>query len=291
MIPPPSMPNRPSSRGLRHAVAIALVGMAGLGACFPAAAATVSLVPVADATIYEESSPAATANGAGEFLLAGRTNQAANSRRHSLLRFDLSALPVGATISSATLRLHLIAVNTADTSISLHRLTTAWTEGPANPAGNESTGVAAAIGDVTWLAASQSSLLWTSAGGDADANPSATTTVGAAAGLVSWSSPTMVSEAQAWLDLPATNFGWLLRDGESTPQTAKRFASRENADPALRPELIIEFTPVPEPSTVWLLPAGLVLFRRHRHGASTRRPTITLKMQRCDAAATQPPAA
>jgi len=232
--------------------------------------ATLTLAPVADATVYEESSPAATANGAGEFLLAGRTNQAANSRRHSLLRFDLTALPAGTTVSSVTLRLRLIAVNTAETSISLHQITRPWTEGPADPAGNESAGVSAAIGDVSWLAASQPSLLWTAPGGDALSTASATTTVGAAAGVYSWSSSNMVTEAQSWINTPTTNFGWLLRDPESTPQTAKRFASRENPDSALRPELIIEFTPVPESSTTWLLPAGLTILLRRRRSDTHR---------------------
>lgn len=234
----------------------------------PATAATVALNPVADATLYEESTTT-TANGAGEFLLAGRNNQATNSRRRSLLRFDLSSLPAGATITAASLQLSLSTVSTADTSLSLHRATQAWTEGPADPAGNESAGIAATIGDTTWQAASHPVTLWTTPGGDALPTPSATVTVGTTAPFHLWSGPGLVNDIHLWAANPDTNFGWILRDPESTPQTAKRFASREHPDPALRPLLIIEFTPIPEPSAVLLLLTAtftLLLRRRIQYG-------------------------
>ena len=251
--------SHPARLQLRFAAALSL------GILAPAASAAILAITAAsDATLYEETSPSATANGAGEFLLAGRTNQASNSRRHSLIRFDLTALPAGASISSATLNLHLIAVNTTATTLGLHRVTTAWTEGPADPAGNESSGVAASTGDTSWVSASQPGAPWTVPGGDALSPASATAVVGSAAGLVSWSSPGMLADVESWIADPAANFGWLLRDPETTPQTAKRFASSENADPLLRPELVIEFTAVPEASTAWLLGTSVLLACRRR---------------------------
>jgi hypothetical protein len=46
---------------------------------------------------------------------------------------------------------------------------------------------------------------------------------------------------QAWLDNPATNFGWILKDDENTPATsARRLNSHENATNP--PQLFIRFT-------------------------------------------------
>lgn len=238
----------------------ALLGMLGPAA----AAATLSLPPAADATLYEESATV-TANGAGEFLLAGRTNQAAHSRRRSLLRFDLSSLPAGATITAVSLRLNLSAVTTAPTLLGLHRATQSWTEGPADPAGNESAGSAAIAGDVTWQFASQPTAAWTTPGGDSLPSPSATLTVGSTAGFYTWSDPGLATDVLDWIADPGANFGWILRDPESNPQTAKRFASSEHANPDWRPLLTIEFIPIPEPSAASLLLAvsGLV-WRRNR---------------------------
>jgi hypothetical protein len=247
------------------AVGPSAVLAAALALTAPAAAATLVLLPSADATVYEESTAtAATANGSGEFLLAGRNNQAANSRRRSLLRFDLSALPAGATITSVSLQLHLSTVSTADTPLSLHRVLTHWSEGPTDPAGNESAGLPASTGDVTWSSAHHPDSTWFSAGGDFLPAASATVTVGTTTGFHTWSEAGLIDDLAAWATAPATNFGWILRDPESSPQTAKRFASREHPDPLVQPRLTIEFTPIPEPSTTGLLAAaaGLVLRRR-----------------------------
>jgi hypothetical protein len=218
-------------------------------------AATLVLAPVADATLYEDS--AATANGAGEVLVAGRTNQASGSRRRSLLRFDPSGLPDGAVISSVSLQLFLLAVTTAETNLSLHRATTPWTEGPADPGGTETTGAIAVSGDVTWRYASFDSSTWTTLGGDALAAPSATQSVGSTSGAYSWTSAELGLDVSAWAEDPTQNFGWLLRGDELAPQTAKRFASSDNPDPALRPALVIEYHVIPEPAIVALCGLGL----------------------------------
>ena len=52
----------------------------------------------------------------------------------------------------------------------------------------------------------------------------------------------MVADVQAWVDPSATNFGWMLRGYENANGSTKRFDSREALDPALRPQLIVDFT-------------------------------------------------
>ncbi len=240
------------------------VHLAGLTLCLwagtatPARAATLQLEPARDALIYEDSS-GITANGAGEFLLAGRTNQASGSRRRSLLQFDFASLPAGAIITSASLQLHLVTVTTADLAVSLHRLTTPWTAGAANPTGNESSGATALTGDSTWLHASFPGTLWTTPGGDHATTPSASSVVTSAAGFFNWTSPALAADVQQWLELPASNAGWMLRGDEISPQTAKRFDSADSSTPDWRPRLTLTYDLIPEPSSAILLLSGLAI--------------------------------
>ncbi len=252
-----------------HLLALALCLWAG--AAHPSGAATLQLAPVMDGMIYEDAG-GITANGTGEFLLAGRTNQASGSRRRSLLQFDFTALPADVVISSASLQLHLVAVTTADLALSLHRLTTPWTAGAANPAGNESSGATALTGDSTWLHASFPGTFWTTPGGDHAATPSASSTVTSAAGFFTWTSPGLAADVQQWLEVPSSNAGWLLRGDEVSPQTAKRFDSADSATPEWRPRLTLTYEVIPEPSSAFLLLSGVVILqgsRRHRSAKQT----------------------
>jgi hypothetical protein len=221
---------------------IFLVIMAGT-----ASAATLNLTPTQDATLYEDST-GSVANGAGEYLLIGRTNQASNSRRRGLLQFDITSLPAGALVTSATLQMHLELVNTANVNVSLYPATTAWTSGPADPLGNESTGVAAVLGDTTWLHASMPSV-WATPGGDFRNTPSATMLVTTTVGYFQWTGSGLVADVLQWQANPAANFGWLLAADETTGQTAKRFESANSSTVAFRPMLTLEYTAVPEPGS------------------------------------------
>ena len=81
----------------------------------------------------------------------------------------------------------------------------------------------------------------------------------------------MTLDVQHWLDHPSENFGWLLRGDDATAQTAKRFLSSGSASADFRPQLILEFSPVPEISSCAGLLAGLAwtqLARRRRWKAA-----------------------
>lgn len=52
----------------------------------------------------------------------------------------------------------------------------------------------------------------------------------------------MTADVQAWVNTPATNFGWVIKTDEAGSRTAKRFASRNNATAAERPVLTIDYT-------------------------------------------------
>lgn len=201
----------------------------------------VQLEPVRDAAIYSESG--ALANGSGSFLFAGN-NSLSNTRR-ALLAFDLAAsIPAGSTITSVQLTLNASQANGGAFVHALHRVSASWSEGASDPSGAEGGGVTAAAGDVTWternVGAAQP---WSSAGGDFALVASTSTSID---GIGAWTFPSgsvFVADAQAMLDAPASNFGWIVRGAETGGNTAKRFDSRSATTASARPRLVVDFVP------------------------------------------------
>src|SRR5437016_5675374 len=67
---------------------------------------SLNLTPIADNTLYQD--PAGQlSNGAGQHFYVGDTGQSSNFIRRGAIKFDLSAVPVGSTITSATLTLNM----------------------------------------------------------------------------------------------------------------------------------------------------------------------------------------
>jgi hypothetical protein len=200
-------------------------------------------------------------NGAGPSIFAGLTQF--ESRRRGLISFDVSSVPAGSTITSVSLTLHCTRSASLGEPVSLHPALAAWGEGPSIALGEGGNGTAAMPGDATWRYQFYPTTLWAVEGGVFGAASAVTDVV--ADGAYAWSSPAMVADVQAWLDAPATNFGWMVRGNEGLPQTAKRFASREHEDGLLRPVLVVEYVPSPGGVVVvgtW----GAVAARRRRRG-------------------------
>lgn len=226
-----------------------------------ASAETITLVPIQDNTLFQDLT-GALSNGAGQHLFAGRSTQPNEfSRRRGLVKFNLSGqIPSGATVTGATLKLHMSRTVAGATFVSVHRALAGWGEGLSDALGREGAGIAAQTDDATWLHRRFDTELWTVPGGDFVPTASATTTV-IGIGLYTWGpTPEMLADVQAWRQDPGTNHGWLIRGEESFSPTAKRFDTRENPDPSFRPVLEIEyFIPVPAASTWGLVVTALVL--------------------------------
>ncbi|MDR1281423.1 MAG: DNRLRE domain-containing protein [Opitutaceae bacterium] len=187
----------------------------------------------------------------GATLIVGEL--ATGYKLRSLLSFDLSALPAGATINSVQLVLHL-AENDAtavDTSLTLtlHAVTQTWAEA-----------------SVTWNNASAGTP-WTTAGGTFDSTVLSSQTVptkGSTGVDYTWDNTAeflgIVRSAYA----SGTAVSFFLKDSdESTNQRELvRFVSNNGAA-GPKPQLIIDYTvsSVPEPSTcvVILAVAGLAV--------------------------------
>ena len=230
-------------------------------------AAAIALDASRDNTIYSEFT--GNSNGQGPFVYAGRN--ANDNLRRALFSFDLNAIPSAVTITAVQLILSMDRTISGASNFSLHRVGENWGEGASNAGTPGGTGNLAQPGDATWTAALFPGTLWSTPGGKFAASASATTAVDNV-GTYTWTSAQMAADVQGWVSNPATNFGWLLKDGE-TALSAKRFISGEGAA-ALRPKLVVTYEPViaPEPSSSMLLAAGAALFgiRRSKRCAYTR---------------------
>ncbi|MEQ1827501.1 MAG: DNRLRE domain-containing protein [Pirellula sp.] len=227
-----------------------------------------------DNTLYE-SATGALSNGAGNFLFSGRTTNSGLIRR-GLLQFDTSSIPIGATINSVSVRLTMDKADQAgQVIVGLNRMTRQWGEGTSLASGQEGGGAAATNGDATWLHSSFPGTLWTTAGGDFVATASATQTL-SAEGNYTWNSTVnLVADVQQWVNNPTANFGWMLR-GEEIGTTAMRFVSRTGpGGVAVRPQLTVDFTAVPEPGSVLLLAsAGMLILLGWRRTHSAFHHTV-----------------
>lgn len=206
---------------------------------------TVSLSAVKDNTLYQ-SNTGNLSDGKGEFLFIGRTN--ANTTpdgliRRAILKFDVAAsIPANATITSASLIMNMNRTSmTTAHNTTVHTVNADWGEGNSNGTSNEGGGAPSQTNDATWIHRFFPSTNWTTAGGDFNPTPSASTNVGAI-GIYTWTSAQLAADVQNWLNNPATNFGWIILGNETIIHTAKRFNSREHPTVALRPQLSVTYT-------------------------------------------------
>lgn len=221
---------------MRHTPCFALPIL--LSICFDAAAATLQVTPVADGTLF---APAGNvASGSGPYLFVGAI--ASGDARRAVLRFDLSAIPPGSTVQSASLRVvvdRAAIASSPDDRARLHVITAPWGEGLSASSGGS--GDIAKLNDVTWTQRfhlAQPPQAWAQAGGDYLSDYIAIGMPGT--GAFTWpDSAALRQHIQAWVDNPAANHGWLIRDDEVSSQNAKRLISREGGPEA--PQLTVEY--------------------------------------------------
>jgi hypothetical protein len=235
-----------------------------------AGAESITLTPSRDNTLIE-SSAGNVSNGRGDAIFAGR-NANQQMIRRGVIHFDLSSIPSGAVIDSASLRMVSNGPGlNGDRVVSLHRLLQDWGEGTSLGGGGAGGGGGgpATQNDATWLyrfydvANPSSSPAWSTPGGSFNSTASASTVVLSAPGPATWSSAGLAGDVQMWLNQPGTNFGWAIIGDESVQETTKRFASREHINIADRPMLTISYT-VPEPGTLGLIAISAMLLIRRR---------------------------
>jgi hypothetical protein len=158
----------------------------------------------------------------------------ASSKQRTLVQFGLSSIPACASVSSATLRLHVVA-NSLSTNVThnVHQMLSSWTES-----------------GVTWLTQDGTNNWPGAAGAQAGTDFVTTMTDDATTGtgtgfFVEWD---VTSDVSAFLSGSATNNGWLVKHavegGGNTNDnnTVVEYASRENGTEANHPQLVVTFT-------------------------------------------------
>lgn len=210
-----------------------------LGASAPTE--TVEITASKDNTLIEDPK-GALSNGSGPAFFAGRIGfMGGATLRRGVIAFDVAdAVPADATIVDVTLQLNLSLTNTGPQTVALKRLEADWGEGDSFIPGGM--GAPAEPGDATWLHTFYDDQFWANPGGDFVDVVSSSTVVDQV-GFYTWpSTEQLVADVQAWVDDPATNFGWLVQGNEDDVQTAHRFDSREAPDEFNRPLLTVTYT-------------------------------------------------
>jgi len=209
---------------------LALTSSLFLGLFFdpPDAHAATIILPVMADTFILSSAPD---NNAGGNTLLNLGTDGQGGVRRGLLRFDLSAIPAGATVTSAVLRLTVVRIpfgGPMNSNFKLYRLLADWSGG--TQAGNS--GAPATEGEVTWNSRQHGTGGWTDPGaaGDAESTASASQFVNSISGVTyEWAGAGVTRDVQDWMNEPGSNFGWLLRsDDEDSRRTARAFAALEN---------------------------------------------------------------
>ncbi len=214
----------------------------------PATQVNLALPADRDNTMYEGSN---NSNGAGPEIYAGQTGpNGGETRRRALLRFNLSTVPTGASLTGASVALTLTKQVGQDYVFNLHKVTADWGEGASNAGNPGGKGALPAINDATWTHRFYSTQFWASQGGDFLATASASRAMGARLSepVQLWSGATLLADVQSWIATPSSNFGWLLRgndDTEQSPYSAQGFASRTSTPASARPVLNVTYTAPP----------------------------------------------
>lgn len=180
-------------------------------------------------------------NGIATTLISGDTGTAGVNRR-LLLKFDLSSIPSGSTINSATLYMTCTGQNTGfDRSVGIHRGKVLFYEGNQNgatPAGGEDASVwnfRNYNGSVAWAGGAGGA-----SGTEFEAVATDTVSITEINTEFSW---TVDSDLTYWVTNGNTNFGWWgINVSEGTLNSGKTFASSSHATSSYRPKLTVDYT-------------------------------------------------
>jgi hypothetical protein len=217
-----------------------------LGSVSMAHAASVTLVisgeaSDTDSTLYEDF-PNGN-NGGGGMIHVG--NNGVGSARRAVLRFDVSAIPMGSTVTEATLRLTVEASGGTATNFDVFALEESWVEGSNVGFGSGlGEGASPEAGAVSWNSREHGTALWTAAGGTFPVAPSATAPAEDTGNQV-WTDNTigfgLVEDVQTWVD-GAPNHGWIIIGDSTNVRTARRFTGTEGGAP-IWPTLTVTYSP------------------------------------------------
>jgi len=229
----------------------------------PTSSSAITLIADIDADTYiNEHTPDATHNTdltieAGEIAAGGAGY---DDVHRSLIRGDLSTIPVDFDIGKATLYLYFDGHSTwgQDQEVNVHRSLKAWDD------------------NATWNNYSTGNG-WTTAGMSAgtDYTASATATKNTPAAATGWVAFDVTQDVKAFYAGTANNYGWAVFNSDEATQTDYvRFRSTDYNIESLRPYLqISEAVPEPESLAFFVIGGLLAILRRYARKKRMAHPT------------------
>jgi len=194
-------------------------GGQAVGGCSVGQTQSVAAIAATDDAFVLEALPQDSNNGAGDELQVMRWSVAASKR--SLIQFDITTLPNGASVIASELCLVLSKASGWASTIAVHRLDTPWAEL-----------------SVSWASP------WTNAGGDFNATASdnksfIALTLGGT--VTCWD---VTSDVQMHHATPSSNHGWVVKDAAEPALgngETQFFGSRTHAELSKQPVLNVTY--------------------------------------------------
>ena len=191
-------------------------------------AAVAQLTAVQDT--YIRSAGTTSNYGNSTSLVVDRSGGSLGNQR-ALLQFDLSTIPVGATITGATLQMQATQ-NSGAFNVNVYRVTESWVEGSSN----------GGAGQANWNNRAPGQA-WASAGGTVDSATIHGTSSTAATGPHSWDLTTLV---RGWQLGTFANYGLML----ASPQTGTTTVTYDSSEGTTPPRLRVTYTMAPNVAPV-----------------------------------------
>ena len=219
--------------GLSVAVVHAASLNVGSQALTPYRTCTLLATPSTTTSVIDASVRQGSASSAFGTQTTNNVASSSGGNRRLYLKFDLTAcspaIPSTAVIRTATLRNYLTAIPSAVCrTVDIFRVTATWAEGT-----------------ITW----NNQPFGTTINNPASGTATDTFAVGSAAGCGNLSTGAyttgalVTSDVTTFLGAPATNFGWMLRDGTEGSATAytSTMSAKELGTAAQAPELVVTY--------------------------------------------------
>ncbi|GEM_PF-1993026 len=203
--------------GVRGNLSLQAYKSAGIVATQSSAPTTVTLYSVADSYV-DQDREGQNFGTSDSMKVSSSTQGARQTNQRAFVRFDVSSVPSGVTITSATLRLRLTGAPSSSRTYEVHRVSASWLE--MDPGG------------ITWD--NQPTV-----GGSA----TSTTATGTTDGV--WLEWTVTADVQAFMAGSAVNYGWRVNDAaeSSSLDYDAEFSTWEDSGTGDDPRLVVTYVP------------------------------------------------